>query len=106
MKVLLVTVSLFSVLVFSETETITEKKQPKTETTIGSSFTLINDTKQKVSIYTGSGFVSLNKGSKTSIGCNTGKQVRWANKGKKGAIIFKIESKHCGKTIKLSDVIG
>lgn len=77
----------------------------KTEITTSSSFSLINDTKEKVSIYTGTGFVSLNKGSKTSIGCNTGKEVRWANKGKKGAVIFKIESKHCGKTIKLSEVI-
>ena len=66
------------------------------------SFSLVNDTKEKVQIHTGSGFVSLNKGSKTSITCNTGKEVRWANKGKKGSVIFKISSDHCGKTIKLS----
>ena len=66
------------------------------------SFKLVNDTGDKVSIYTGSGFVSLNKGSSTSISCNTGKEVRWANKGKKGDVIFKISSDHCGKTIKLS----
>ena len=34
--------------------------------------------------------MSLNKGSKTSIGCNVGKEVRWANEGKKGEVIFKI----------------
>ena len=73
--------------------------------TVGSSFSLVNDTKEKVSIYTGSGFVSLNKGSKTSISCKIGKEVRWANKGKKGDVIFKIESKHCGKTLKLSKVM-
>mgnify|MGYP000666347512 CR=1 FL=1 len=109
MKVLLVTLSLFSTLFFSETKNTTKDNQPKVEATtkaiVGSSFKLINDTKDKVSIYTGTGFVSLNKGSSTSISCNTGKEVRWANKGKKGSVIFKIESKHCGKTIKLSQVI-
>lgn len=66
------------------------------------SFSLVNDTKEKVRIYTGSGFVSLNKGSKTSITCNTGKEVRWGTDGKKGAVIFKITSEMCGKTVKLS----
>ena len=69
------------------------------------SFKLINDTKDKVSIHTGSGFVSLNKGASTSITCNTGKEVRWADSGKKGAIIFKISSEHCGKTLKLSKLL-
>lgn len=66
------------------------------------SFTLINDTKEKVSIHTGSGFVSLNKGSKTSITCKVGKEVRWAESGKKKDLIFKITNEMCGKTIKLS----
>lgn len=73
--------------------------------TIESSFSLINDTKDKVSIHTGTGFVSLNKGSKTSIGCNINKEVRWANEGKKGDVIFKITSEYCGKTIKLSEFL-
>ena len=73
--------------------------------TLGKSFSLLNDTKNKVSIYTGSGFVSLNKGSKTSISCKIGKEVRWAEKGKKGDVIFKIADKHCGKTVKLTDVM-
>tara|TARA_B110001450_G_scaffold105269_1_gene99672 strand:+ start:1427 stop:1744 length:318 start_codon:yes stop_codon:yes gene_type:complete len=76
-----------------------------TVVTLGKSFSLLNDTKNKVSIYTGSGFVSLNKGSKTSISCKIGKEVRWAEKGKKGDIIFKIADKHCGKTVKLTDVM-
>ncbi|MCI2229982.1 hypothetical protein MC378_12460 [Polaribacter sp. MSW13] len=105
MKVLLITLSLFGMLCLSKTQNTQEGNQVNTELTIGGSFKLINDTKQKVSIYTGSGFVSLNKGSKTSISCNTGKEVCWANKGKKGKVIFKITSKHCGKTIKLSTVI-
>ena len=69
------------------------------------SFKLINDTGEKVSIHTGSGFVSLNKGGSTSITCNTGKEVRWADSGKKGDVIFKISSEHCGKTLKLSKLL-
>ena len=82
-----------------------ENKNNLKEVVLGSSFSLINDTKAKVSIHTGSGFVSLNKGSKTSISCNTGKEVRWASKGKKGKVIFEIKSSMCGKTIKLSDML-
>lgn len=75
------------------------------EKVVSSSFSLINDTKDKVSIHTGSGFVSLNKGAKTSIGCNAGKEVRWGNEGKKGDVIFKITDDMCGKTLKLSDLM-
>ncbi|WP_445718372.1 hypothetical protein [Flavobacterium sp.] len=75
------------------------------EIKIESSFSLINDSKDKISIHTGTGFVSLNKGSKTSIGCNVGKEVRWANEGKKGEVIFKITADMCGKTLKLSEVM-
>lgn len=79
-----------------------------TESTLNTnedSFKLINDTKEKVSIHTGYGFVSLNKGSKTSISCDSGKEVRWANEGKKGDVIFKITDDICGKTMKLSELI-
>lgn len=72
------------------------------EYAMSSSFTLINDTKEAVSIHTGSGFTTLNKGSKTSISCNVGKEVRWAEKGAKKGLIFKITNDMCGKTIKLS----
>jgi hypothetical protein len=72
--------------------------------TVESGISFINDSKDKISIHTGTGFVSLNKGSKTSIGCNIGKEVRWANEGKKGDLIFKITSEMCGKTLKLSEV--
>ena len=75
-----------------------------TEVVVGESFSLINDSKDKISIHTGTGFVSLNKGSKTSIGCNVGKEVRWANEGKKGDVIFKITADMCGKTLKLSEL--
>ncbi|MCD8405258.1 hypothetical protein LNI88_00265 [Tenacibaculum dicentrarchi] len=103
MKTVLAIISVVSLMSFTTIENATENLRiEKEEITVGSSISLVNDTKGKVSIYTGTGFVSLNKGSKTSISCKVGKEVRWANKGRKGKVIFKIESKHCGKTLKLS----
>jgi hypothetical protein len=102
------TILLLSFIVLSSFGTITNsviKSNVKIETVLGESFSLINDSKDKISIHTGTGFVSLNKGSKTSIGCNVGKEVRWANEGKKGEVIFKITADMCGKTFKLSELI-
>lgn len=104
MKTIIIALSTFVLVSFSEGKQILNTSD-KIEVSIASSFSLVNDTKEKVSIYTGSGFVSLNRGSKTSISCNSGKEVRWANKGKKGNVIFKITSDMCGKTIKLSKVM-
>ncbi|MBP9794317.1 MAG: hypothetical protein KBC56_10015 [Flavobacterium sp.] len=69
------------------------------------SFSLINDTNNSVSIYTGSGFVTLNKGSKTSIACKEGEEVRWADNGKKTHVIFVITANMCGKTFKLTELM-
>lgn len=105
MKTLLLAcaVILFSAFTSVENTNITTHElTPTIEASAFASFSLINDTKEKVSIHTGSGFVSLNKGSKTSITCNTGKEVRWAESGKKRDVIFEITSDMCGKTIKLS----
>ena len=66
---------------------------------------LINDTGSKISIHTGSGFVTLDKGGSTSFTCKPGKVVSKADSGKKKGEIFKVESKHCGKTVKLSSVM-
>lgn len=100
MKTLLISVYFavigLNVVNINNTETVLK------EVKLESSFTLINDTKEKVTIHTGTGIVSLNKGSKTSIGCNVGKEVRWANDGKKGDVIFKITNDMCGETLKLS----
>jgi len=104
MKILIITLSTIACLVYTKIEQ-NPTTNSTTEVVIGSSFSLVNDTKEKVSIHTGRGFVSLNKGSKTSITCNVGKTVSWANKGKKGDAIFKITSDMCGKTIKLSKVM-
>ena len=102
------TILLLSFIVLSSFGTISNsvtKSNVKIETVLGESFSLINDSKDKISIHSGTGFVSLNKGSKTSIGCNVGKEVRWANEGKKGDVIFKITADMCGKTLKLSELM-
>ncbi|CAM1349113.1 hypothetical protein [Tenacibaculum halocynthiae] len=105
MKLVFIIISTIGALLFNSPKESKTFKEVKTEKIIGSSFSLINDTKSKVSIYTGTGFVSLNKGSKTSISCKVGKEVRWAKSGRKGKVIFKIESKHCGKVLKLSKLL-
>jgi hypothetical protein len=81
----------------NETVVSTEVSAP-----VGGSLKLINDTDGEVSIHTGTGFVTLNKGGSTSITCEEGKEIRMADKGKKGDVIFTVESSMCGKTIKLS----
>ncbi len=89
---------------FNSTSNVDFKLKSNVSIVVGESFSLINDSKDKISIHTGTGFVSLNKGSKTSIGCNVEKEVRWANEGKKGDVIFKITADMCGKTLKLSEL--
>ncbi|WP_298512425.1 hypothetical protein [uncultured Kordia sp.] len=105
MKITIITISLLSVLSFSTLSEVATTEIENTVEVYGSSFSLVNDTKNKVSIYTGSGYVTLNKGSKTSISCKVGKTVHWANSGKKGDVIFKITSDMCGETVKLSKVM-
>lgn len=105
MKLTITVISLVAMLSFAEMKQETVQAIENTEEIYGSSFSLINDTKSKISIYTGSGYVTLNKGSKTSISCKVGKTVHWANKGKKGDVIFKITSDMCGETVKLSKVM-
>lgn len=100
MKTILLFLGFISLSTVNITATTISEETPICVT--ASNFSLVNDTKDKVMIYTGTGFVSLNKGSKTSISCKTNKEVRWAEKGKKGDVIFKINSDMCGKTIKLS----
>ncbi|EAZ96624.1 hypothetical protein FBBAL38_04355 [Flavobacteria bacterium BAL38] len=86
MKIIVILTSVFFFSSFAEIEKVNQINQ--IEIKIESSFSLINDSKDKISIHTGTGFVSLNKGSKTSIGCNVGKEVRWANEGKKRRSYF------------------
>ncbi len=77
--------------------------RPTTPSVIAAaSFKILNDTDGDVQIHTGTGFVELNKGSSTSLTCEAGKEIRSANKGKKGDIIFTVDDSMCGKTVKLS----
>ena len=70
---------------------------------LNGSVKILNDTPNKVEIHTGSGIVSLNaRGGTTSVSCEAGKKISFANKGKKGDLIFTISSDMCGKTVKLS----
>lgn len=104
MKLLLIAISFVSLTSFTDLAKENQAAQQLEITELAfANISLINDTKAKVSIHTGSGFVSLNKGSKTSFSCKTGKEVRWAESGKKKGLIFKITSDMCGKSIKLSD---
>lgn len=105
MKIILLFITVFTLSSFSTTKNSVQSDVQVESIPVFSSFSLINDTKEKVSIYTGSGFVSLNKGSKTSITCKVGKEVYWAEKGKKKSVIFKIKSDMCGKTLKLSKLL-
>lgn len=105
MKIILLFITVLTFSSFTTTKKTSQTYAQKEVTTTYASFSLINDTKEKVSIYTGSGFVSLNKGSKTSISCKVGKEVYWAEKGKKKSVIFKIKSDMCGKTLKLSKLL-
>ncbi|CAA6825265.1 MAG: Unknown protein [uncultured Sulfurovum sp.] len=70
-----------------------------------SSFKLVNDSGSKLSIHTGTGVANLNKGSSTSITCKVGKKIYTADRGTKDKFIFKVNSSHCGKTVKLSSVM-
>ena len=105
MKLAILALSFVMLTAFGTVEKVILGKTLGTEVVVGESFSLINDSKDKISIHTGTGFVSLNKGSKTSIGCNVGKEVRWGNEGKKGDVIFKITADMCGKTLKLSELM-
>jgi hypothetical protein len=67
------------------------------------SFKILNDTGSKLQIHTGSGIVTLNNGSSTSVTCNTSKKVYTASSGTKDEFLFKIESSMCGNTVRLSD---
>lgn len=67
---------------------------------------IVNDTKQDIHIYTGTGHVKLNHGGgSTSVSCEDGKEICMSNKGKKGGVIFKIDASMCGKTVKLSSYL-
>ena len=70
---------------------------------LGGNVKILNDTPNKVEIHTGSGYTTLNaRGGTTSVGCDEGRKISFAENGKKGKVIFTINSDMCGKTVKLS----
>ena len=105
MKKIVLVISLVVLSSFGSLTMHPSEEGVQTERIVGDSFSLINDTNDKISIHTGTGFVSLNKGAKTSIGCNVGEEVKWADNGKKTHVIFVITANMCGKTFKLSDLM-
>jgi len=68
-----------------------------TASNVAGKITLINDTSDKLSVHTGSGSVTLNKGGKTSFSCNIGKKVKVD-----GDVIFTIDDDFCGEIVYLS----
>lgn len=76
--------------------------EPNINSSARASFKILNDTDADVQIHTGAGFVELNKGASTSVTCEAGREIRHANKGKKGDVIFTVDDSMCGKTVKLS----
>ncbi len=67
---------------------------------------IVNDTKQDVHLYTGTGHVKLyHGGGSTSVSCEEGKEICFSNNGRKGGVIFTINSSMCGKTVKLSQYL-
>lgn len=64
---------------------------------------IVNDTKQDIRIYTGSGHVMLyHNGGSTSVNCEVGRGIYTSDGSKKGKLIFTIDNSMCGKTVKLS----
>ena len=100
MKKIILSIFVFSFISFAFADTITNNLESPSLIS-SDKITLINDTKEKVKVHTGSGSVSLNpRGGKTSFSCNKGKSVKVD-----GKVIFKISADHCGKTIKLSEYL-
>ncbi len=62
MKLVILALSFVMLTSFGTLEEVSLNKTSNSEVVIGESFSLINDSKDKISIYTGIGFVSLNKG--------------------------------------------
>lgn len=104
-----ISILLIFVVVFAVSAVLAKTNVSETENISNSSarasFKILNDTKEDIQIHTGSGFVELNKGASTSLTCEAGKEIRHANKGKKGDVIFKVDDSMCGKTVKLSNYL-
>lgn len=99
-NIILITVAIIAI--SATAIAMTNIETTASEAAVMASFKLINDTDGDVQIHTGSGFVELNKSASTSITCDVGREIRLANKGKKGDVLFVVDDSMCGKTVKLS----
>ncbi|MCG9910166.1 MAG: hypothetical protein MH137_02605 [Flavobacteriales bacterium] len=72
------------------------------ETPVVASMKVLNDTGSEVTIHTGTGHVTLQKGGSTSFSCEVGKKVSLSNGSKPTKTLFTIEDSMCGTTVKLS----
>lgn len=75
------------------------------ESPMAASIKVLNDTGSEVTIHTGSGHVTLQKGGSTSFSCEAGKKVSLSNGSKPTKTLFTIDDSMCGKTIKLSEYL-
>lgn len=100
------TVLIVFTIIFANTAIFANHSVSSFENTVNStaraSFKILNDTDGDIQIHTGAGFVELNKGASTSVTCEAGREIRHANKGKKGDVIFVVDDSMCGKMVKLS----
>jgi len=96
------------VLLSSFSKGISNKKEGgnNIETSLNTSFVLMNDTNQKISINTTKGVVYLFDGCTTSIECNIGEDIRWGKANEKDGVIFKITTNMCGEVLKFSDLVN
>ena len=101
-KLLLVLLGLFVLSSFSKNSVVNNNSDSYliNENSVIESFKLMNDTHEKVIIYTDSGLVYLRQGSTTNVNCNIG------SNREKGNIIYEVEDDNmCGGVLKLSRLV-
>lgn len=72
------------------------------ETPVVASMKVLNDTGSEVTIHTGTGHVTLQKGGSTSFSCDAGKKISLSNGSKATKLLFVVDDSMCGTTVKLS----
>ena len=107
-KLLLVLFGLFVLSSFSKNSVVNNNSDSYliNKNGIVESFKLINDTHEKVIIYTDYGFVYLRQGSTTNVNCNIGSKIYMGSNREKGDVIYEVEEDNmCGGVLKLSHLV-